>query len=535
MTADPEILARRAGRAARDHQRARPGSGRTRSSTRCGRATRAAAATTTTSSPARPAPPRPGEIRRRLVPLPRAERVPRAARRRRAAGGQRGPRQLVRDAPRRGRATRWPAGRDVILKIDVQGARVVKERVPDALLDLHRPAVARGAVPAPPVAGDRDGRRARAPPAQRRHRAGPPGRLRPGGRERDRRGGPDRRRDRGDHRPGEAPQRGPADPHRLTRRPHARPRAVEAPATAVPVPRRRRGRSSRSRSTPPAAPGRAPTPTCVPAALGDLEPGEAVLVPFGGRPAGDRGRPRRRAAPPAAASSCGPIAARVRSDGPLLPPLRSPSPRGLGDRYLAPLAVGDPGDAPAGHARAARARGGGDAGRRGARSAAELDPGRTSTCSTSSPGGPRPCATSSSPDGRAGLLRRLRALADLGLLELDLDAARGRRRAALRAAPVADGRRARPPRRRSRRGEQPPGRPLGPRQQAALAELAGDGGADAVARRGRRRPARGAPRILGPRRPRPTRPPARRGPRAAAPAARRPPGRSRGARPPAPR
>ena len=71
---------------------------------------------------------------------------------------------------------------------------------------LHRPAVARGAVPAAAVAGDRDGRRARAPPAQRGDRARPAGRLRPGRGERDGRGRPDRRRDRGDHRAGEAAQ-----------------------------------------------------------------------------------------------------------------------------------------------------------------------------------------------------------------------------------------------------------------------------------------------------------------------------------------
>ena len=73
------------------------------------------------------------------------------------------PRDQVRDA--------LAAGRDVILKIDVQGAQIVKEQVADALLDLRRPAVARDAVPAAADARDGDRRGARGPPARRGHRA----------------------------------------------------------------------------------------------------------------------------------------------------------------------------------------------------------------------------------------------------------------------------------------------------------------------------------------------------------------------------
>ena len=59
------------------------------------------------------------------------------------------PRSQVREA--------LAAGRDVILKIDVQGAQVVKEKVPGALLMFLDPAVARGPLPAPaqPRHGDR--------------------------------------------------------------------------------------------------------------------------------------------------------------------------------------------------------------------------------------------------------------------------------------------------------------------------------------------------------------------------------------------
>ena len=168
----------------------------------------------------------------------------------------------------------------------------------------------------------------------------------------------------------------------------------------------------------PAGPGPRTYTYLVPAALGDLEPGEPVLVPFGragGRRSGSSsGRARRRRR--AAARELRPVAARVRSDGPLLPPLaaalrrvdRRPLPRPAGD--------GDPGDAAAGDARAARAGRRGHAGRRGAARPADpgLDARRTSTCSTSWPAGRGRCATSRRPEGRAGLLRRLRALADDG-------------------------------------------------------------------------------------------------------------------------
>ncbi len=92
-------------------------------------------------------------------------------------------------------------------------------------------------------------------------------------------------------------------------------------------------------------------------------------------------------------------------------------------------------------------------------------------------GRPRPVRDLSTPEGRAALLRRLRSLADEGLVELTwtlLVAAVGPRyerrlwltpEGAAAAATLAAGGR-------------PPGRPLGPRQTAALAELAALGPAD---------------------------------------------------------
>jgi len=74
----------------------------------------------------------------------------------------------------------------------------------------------------------------------------------------------------------------------------------------------------------------------VPAALADLAPGEAVLVEWG----------RRRAlgivvgeACPAPGIEARPVVARVRADGPLLPPLALALARAVSERYLAPLAI----------------------------------------------------------------------------------------------------------------------------------------------------------------------------------------------------
>jgi primosomal protein N' (replication factor Y) len=223
----------------------------------------------------------------------------------------------------------------------------------------------------------------------------------------------------------------------------------------------------------PAGPGPRTYTYTVPATLGPLERGEAVLVPFGrgGRQAigvvVGPGTPRAADGP-----ELRPVVARVRSDGPLLPDLSLRFASAIADRYLAPLATVirsmlPPGMlerlellaevTPEGEARLGRPEPGLDA--------AEID------LLDELAGRPRPVRELSTPEGRAALLRRLRSLGDEGLVELTwtlLVAAVGPRYerrlwltpdGAAAATTLAAGGR-------------PPGRPLGPRQVAALLELA---------------------------------------------------------------
>ena len=90
----------------------------------------------------------------------------------------------------------------------------------------------------------------------------------------------------------------------------------------------------------PAGPGPRTYTYAVPAALGALEPGEPVLVPFGrgGRQAiGIVVGPGSPVV--AGGAELRPVAAKVRSDGPLLPPLALRFAASIADRYLAPLAT----------------------------------------------------------------------------------------------------------------------------------------------------------------------------------------------------
>jgi primosomal protein N' (replication factor Y) (superfamily II helicase) len=236
----------------------------------------------------------------------------------------------------------------------------------------------------------------------------------------------------------------------------------------------------------PAGPGPQTYTYLVPPALEDLETGEAVLVPFGkgarqaiGIVVGDaQTREMRPGAEPLQVADSRPvaelrpIAARIRSDGPLLPPLTLAFADALARRYLAPLAVVIRAMLPPGMLERLELM-------------AEVTPAGETRIALEDPGlvpaeldlldelagRARPVRDLSSPEGRAALLRRLRALADAELLELTwtlLGAAVGPRyerrlwitdegRAAA-AALAAGGR--------------PPGRPLGPRQRDALAELA---------------------------------------------------------------
>ncbi len=224
----------------------------------------------------------------------------------------------------------------------------------------------------------------------------------------------------------------------------------------------------------PAGPGPRTYTYLAPAGLGDLEAGEAVLVPFGrgGRQAigvvVGVGAADRTADDP----GLRPVAARVRSDGPLLPPLSLALAGDLADRYLAPLAMVIRAMLPPGMLERLEL-------------VVEVTAAGESRLGTEDPGLPvveldlldelagraRPVRELATPEGRAGLLRRLRRLADEGLLELTwtlLGAAVGPRferrlwltSEGLEAAGVLGG------------GGRLAGRQLGPRQRAALLDLA---------------------------------------------------------------
>jgi primosomal protein N' (replication factor Y) len=201
----------------------------------------------------------------------------------------------------------------------------------------------------------------------------------------------------------------------------------------------------------------------LPEGLADVDAGEPVLVEFGRRQAlavvlGDV------EAPPGIVLKA--VAARVRSDGALLPPLSIGLARWIADHYLAPPAVviramlppgmlekldlvaeRRPGDVPADTAVPDRDL------------LEQLDR------------GPRPIRSLIAPEGRAGLVRRLRSLETRGALTLEwtLSAAGAGPRYERRVGLTGEGREAAAA---IEAGERPPGRPLGQRQVAALHELA---------------------------------------------------------------
>ena len=208
----------------------------------------------------------------------------------------------------------------------------------------------------------------------------------------------------------------------------------------------------------------------VPAGLADLADGEAVLVEFGRRQALGVVLGPAAAAPDAATK---PILDRVRADGPLLPPLTLALARWVAAHYLAPPALVIRSFLPpgllerlelVGEATPAPAPDG-------------LDPVDADLLDQLADG-PRAVRDLAAPDGRAGLLRRLRGLAASGALTLDwtlLGASAGPRYER-RVHLTDDGRAAVAT---LAAGERPAGRPLGPRQVALLTEVGtGSGHAD---------------------------------------------------------
>ncbi len=197
----------------------------------------------------------------------------------------------------------------------------------------------------------------------------------------------------------------------------------------------------------------------VPDALAGVEPGEAVIVEWGRRRAigivlGDASPPDGLAAKP--------LAARVRADGPLLPPLSLALARWIAEHYLAPLALAIRAMLPPGLLErldlVATATGGGAPGDDAA-TAALLDALAT---------GPRPVRALPAGESRPAVLRRLRTLERAGRVHLEwtLGAAGALPRYERRVRATAAGREV-------ATGSRPAdGRPLGPRQRALLAELA---------------------------------------------------------------
>ena len=217
--------------------------------------------------------------------------------------------------------------------------------------------------------------------------------------------------------------------------------------------------------------GARPYTYAVPAALDDLADGEAVLVEFGRRQA--LAVILGTAADAPASGEVKPIVDRVRADGPLLPPLTLALARWIAEHYLAPPALVVRAMLPP-----------------GLLERLELVAERTPTPiggADAADGGPDvvdrdlleqvargavPVRDLAAPDGRAGLLRRLRRLADDGYVTLDwtLLGASGGPRYERWAWLTDPGREAASA---LAAGARPAGRPLGPRQVAMIGELAG--------------------------------------------------------------
>lgn len=215
-----------------------------------------------------------------------------------------------------------------------------------------------------------------------------------------------------------------------------------------------------------------------PGPLAGVEPGEAVIVEWG----------RRRAigivlgdAPAPDGIAPKPLVARVRAEGPLLPPLSLALARWIAGHYLAPPALAIRAMLPPGllerldlvvTATGTRAGSSGPPGGPAARD----DPATTALLDALA-AGPRPVRALPSGEGRPALLRRLRALDRAGRVHLEwtIGAAGALPRYERRVLATPTGRDV-------AAGTRPPdGRPLGPRQRALLAELAAQDDGDVPA------------------------------------------------------
>lgn len=250
----------------------------------------------------------------------------------------------------------------------------------------------------------------------------------------------------------------------------------------------------------------------VPEALADLQPGEVVLVEFGRRqalaivlrnsddapdaPAGPTApagqvalagsdAPAAPAPLAALATPPKPVLDRVRSDGPLLPSLTLALARWIATHYLAPPALVlramlPPGMlerlelvaelTPGWQDRQPETEGVEGTRTRPDRGMAPVDPAAEDLLQQLARG-PRPVRDLAGPDGRAGLLRRLRAMADRGDVALEWVltgvGAGPRYERWIRLGPVG-----RTVAALIETGDRLPGRPIGPRQAQVLTELA---------------------------------------------------------------
>jgi primosomal protein N' (replication factor Y) len=199
----------------------------------------------------------------------------------------------------------------------------------------------------------------------------------------------------------------------------------------------------------------------LPRELDDIAPGEAVLVGYGGRQAIGVVLGAADGLP---AVPTKPVRERVRSDGPLVAPLTLGLVRWISEHYLAPPAMTIRAALPPGllgrlELVAERLP---DGPAVGPADAALLD---------ALTEAPRRVRDLPAADGRPALLRRLRGLAERGAVALDwtLELSGAGPRFERWLTSTDDGRAAAAA---STAGERPPGRPLGVRQVAALAELA---------------------------------------------------------------